>query len=574
MYYINFAVRLTVAYQLLMKYMKENMEGNMNRILTRDKKQVLEDVETILEHLEYLCEELNINNRSVLRKIREELESPFSIAFVGEYNRGKSSIINALLGKDILEVRNEPTTSAVYIVEYSQDVGKEKRIKINPYLYKIGFNADFLRDIRIVDTPGIRSLHEEHEKILRDYLPKADMVFFVLDVSQPLSKDEMALMEEIRKRYHIRHIVIILNKIDIVDEEELKQAEEYIKKSFYERWGFVPKMIKVSSKWERNKDPRSNFAELRRRIIEELSDDEKLKVKIERPIAIAREFYEEIKRVIGQHKGEVEEMLGKYKELKSKFDYHFGGIDRSLENALKELDEVIEKVKSEVEDYIDYTIGVWTFIKSVSPFSGNIKEKISKDLEVRIAPKLSKIDDLVDKLQLKYKYVLSEMRNELAELFGGEGGDKGRVGVTSELQMDIDRLRKDINKNLDNITEIIARFKQDTMLSLTSFSMSAVSGSGAMAVSASAISGTTLGMVLDAILLGVGFFSAAFAFYKLMKYKGNIKDKVGKKLGEIGNTIKEGLKETTKNLKSRIEKEIFIPIGESIHSAERKKRRL
>jgi len=111
----------------------------MRSVIREDKKRIIEDLKNVLLSLEELGKKLSMEDVDELRKVREELESPFSIVFVGEFNRGKSSIINALFGQELLEVGNQPTTSAVYIIEYSERSGAYD--KTTSHLYRIGFNT-------------------------------------------------------------------------------------------------------------------------------------------------------------------------------------------------------------------------------------------------------------------------------------------------------------------------------------------------------------------------------------------------------------------------------------------------
>ncbi len=393
MYYIKKygAVRFDILQRLLYDTEKE---GKMGSVIKEDKKRIIEDLKNVLLSLEELGKRLGMEDVDELRKVREELESPFSIVFVGEFNRGKSSIINALLGQDLLEVRNQPTTSAVYIIEYSDRSGTYD--KITSHLYKIGFSTDLLRDIRIVDTPGTESLKEEHEKILMDYLPKADMVFFVLDVSQPLTKHELNLLNKI-KSYGSK-IVIIINKIDSATEQDIEEAEAYIKESFEEHLGFVPEIVKVSARLERQKDPRSNFGGLRDFITRKLSDDEKFRLKMERPIEIARKFYKKCKEIIYNHKKEVDAELKKYMKLEETLNHYFKDVDIRLEYTLKKLGEAVEEFNKAVNDYVDERIGI-TKIKSI--FKG--KEKIRKELEEYVFSRLPvRFEFLVENLQKDY----------------------------------------------------------------------------------------------------------------------------------------------------------------------------
>ncbi|MEM2249859.1 MAG: dynamin family protein [Candidatus Bathyarchaeia archaeon] len=554
MYYIKKygAVRFDILQQLLYDTEKE---GKMGSVIKEDKKRIIEDLKNVLLSLEELGKRLGMEDVDELRKVREELESPFSIVFVGEFNRGKSSIINALLGEDLLEVRNQPTTSAVYIIEYSDRSGTYD--KITSHLYRIGFNTELLRDIRIVDTPGTESLKEEHEKILVDYLPKADMVFFVLDASQPLTKHELNLLNKIRS--YGSKIVIIINKIDIATEQEIKEAEAYIKQSFEEYLGFVPEIVKVSARLETQKDPRSNFGELRDIMTKKLSDDEKMRLKMKRPIEIAHMFYKRYQEVIYKRKSEIENELKEHIKLEDVLTFHFNGIDRILEDALNKLDEGIHRFKDEVGEYIDHHIGLKALI-----FKN--KEKIYKDLEERVLPRLPvRFDLLVENLQKAYEIILLNIEKDINEFLKREN----RGDISKSLY----EVKKDMKQDLENIAKNIAYFKKHIKEGVSFIGVGALLTGSAGMTPAAILGSAVIAQVVDAILLTGGLITIGFGIFKLNKYKKDIKSKVNEYLESFKLQFREVLMKITEDIKYGIRDKVLKPFEVIIYRIKQEKER-
>src|SRR5450432_2656193 len=99
---------------------------------------------------------------STLRQVTDSLDDLFLLVIVGEFNAGKSACINALLHSDVLEEGVIPTTHQVTIVRYGQD--HEQRL-LDANILEIDAPVDFLRDISIVDTPGVNAVLREHERL-------------------------------------------------------------------------------------------------------------------------------------------------------------------------------------------------------------------------------------------------------------------------------------------------------------------------------------------------------------------------------------------------------------------------
>ena len=99
---------------------------------------------------------------STLRQVTDALDDLFLLVIVGEFNAGKSACINALLHENVLEEGVVPTTHQVTIVRHGQE--NEQRVLASNIL-EIDAPADFLRDISIVDTPGVNAVLREHERL-------------------------------------------------------------------------------------------------------------------------------------------------------------------------------------------------------------------------------------------------------------------------------------------------------------------------------------------------------------------------------------------------------------------------
>lgn len=170
--------------------------------------QIFENVLAKLEALEPLINATGDEDiRALSSFLYERITHPDSyLVFLGETSSGKSSIINGLFGENILPVKASPSTATITEVELSSEkkddcylaifnnatakkISKEQFITYaeNPEgllnrlrLTKYASNAK-LKGIRIFDTPGYGSIVEEHEEVLKDFLPNSDIVSYIVN---------------------------------------------------------------------------------------------------------------------------------------------------------------------------------------------------------------------------------------------------------------------------------------------------------------------------------------------------------------------------------------------------------
>lgn len=122
----------------------------------------------------------------------------FMLVVAGEYNSGKSSLVNALLGRNVLAEGPTPTTSSVTKLKYSH-VSTEPTIDDLGVLVR-GEPVHVLSNrLQIVDTPGTNAIDRSHEALTREFLPLCDMVLFVTSADRPFSESERLFLEGIRK---------------------------------------------------------------------------------------------------------------------------------------------------------------------------------------------------------------------------------------------------------------------------------------------------------------------------------------------------------------------------------------
>ncbi len=186
----------------------------------------------------------------------------FLVAVAGQFKRGKSSLLNAIIGCELLPVGIVPLTSAITIVRYGTapqiivtyrnssyeqklplsqladyvtDKGNPANCKNVEYV-RIEYPSSFLRrGVEFVDTPGIGSAIEANTATTMNFIPQCDAVIFVTSIDSPLTSIELGFLNEIKK--WVPKIFFIINKIDLVATQEKVAVFSYVQCKISESLG-------------------------------------------------------------------------------------------------------------------------------------------------------------------------------------------------------------------------------------------------------------------------------------------------------------------------------------------------
>lgn len=219
-------------------------------------------------------------NSSIKRLENETM----NILIVGEFSRGKSTFINALLGKPVLPAKVNPTTATINIIkgsrrnnmviDYFDDKSRTMDLpgeKINKFLIdfvtvnnkeckkieKVNINIPGKLeewDCVLVDTPGVNDLDSAREEITFKYLSQADACIVLLDSQQPLSESERRFLNDKILGNDINRIIFVINKIDesedVPDGSTAERLKKYVSELIVKSVPKIkePKVYAVSSK--------------------------------------------------------------------------------------------------------------------------------------------------------------------------------------------------------------------------------------------------------------------------------------------------------------------------------------
>ncbi|TYI68330.1 hypothetical protein E1A91_D08G081300v1 [Gossypium mustelinum] len=161
-----------------------------------------------------------------------QIDEPFLLAIVGEFNSGKSTVINALLGERYLTEGVIPTTNEITFLRYSELDRKDmQRCERHPDGQLICYlPAPILKEMNIVDTPGTNVILQRQQRLTEEFVPRADLLFFVISADRPLTESEVTFLRYTQQWK--KKVVFVLNKSDLYQNtQELEEAISFIKEN-------------------------------------------------------------------------------------------------------------------------------------------------------------------------------------------------------------------------------------------------------------------------------------------------------------------------------------------------------
>lgn len=367
------------------------------------------DVTVALQKLGEIAEWLGA--RSLKERLDRELvkkleEDRFHLVVVGEFNHGKTTFVNALLGEGVLPVGVTPTTAAIHHLKYCDkpeatvvfQSGKREPIPFEEtrrfavgggsapdhatgseggpgeidYL-EVGYPAQLLKErILLVDTPGVNDLSLQRADITYSYIPRADAVLFLLDAGQILKESERQFLNDKLLKASRDKIVFVITKWDILDEGEKKEALAYARAQLANLVK-EPVVFPISAEaalkgeWAKSGMPEllahltTFLAEERGRILLDnaLGEGENVGALLSKGLDARRRSLsmetEELERRIKTLEKDLEGTAGTIEQRRTKIREEIGGIkvaaqkdlDRFVEDTIRQLPNVIESAKQD-----------------------------------------------------------------------------------------------------------------------------------------------------------------------------------------------------------------------------------
>jgi len=223
--------------------------SGLRKLMGGAREEIIAEEKTVLQSVLDLLKEVSpgIAEVDLLEDAIKNLDEQFLLVVVGEFNSGKSSFINALLGKKFLAEGILPTTNEISILKWSGN-SEERTEQDADGMFQRYLPADLLKEINIVDTPGTNVVLQRQQRLTEEYIPRADLVLFVISADRPFTDSEVKFLKYIRQWG--KKVVFVVNKADLLSgEEQVQQVVNFVSSNALQILGLESaQIVPVSSR--------------------------------------------------------------------------------------------------------------------------------------------------------------------------------------------------------------------------------------------------------------------------------------------------------------------------------------
>lgn len=433
-------------------------------------------IATLLHQTSSIAEQLNQLDtaKSIEDSIQQLMDDKFNVVVVGEFSRGKSTVINALLGSPVLPASMKPTTAILNKISYNDSVNIrlvyretgniQKTQDISPEHFKkivapiepvagdsdsfkryesemkklsmieyaeIGYPSVFCRDgVEIIDTPGTNDLDPRREEIANSFIPNSDAAVLVLSAKQPLAQSEVGFLNERLLKASIQKIFFVINfKDQLRNQAEEAEVIEHIRKNLPQSVS-DPRLFLISAKGALNNHRKqagetlkvevpplesTGYIEFESQLARFLVE-ERGRVKLLKPIERCLVLIRELDNSIQRTSQSLHMNLDKFQQNEVKIRHDLNELSATINNASEGLGIGLgvagENLKQEVRQKL--TMIATTAVTSFSTYQGPLTwEDVARAVESTVAPMQTELSQWINQRQneiLLYEYNRANQR--------------------------------------------------------------------------------------------------------------------------------------------------------------------
>jgi len=486
-------------------------------ILSKTQKQLLTQERDLLNRLQLSLTEYDVKaeDLAALTESIRQLDDFFLLVVVGEFNAGKSAFINALLGERILAEGVTPTTTKVNILRFGEE---KKKSSLSENVESLTYEADFLKEISIVDTPGTNAIIREHEEITSLFVPRSDLILFITSADRPFTESERIFLENIRSWG--KKVVLVINKIDILQSPEaLEEIQNFVGENAKTTLKTIPEIFPISAQqallakqgkpelWQE-----SRFEALESYIMTTLDQESRLELKLLNPLGVGKHLSSQYKEFFEHRLKLLQDDLVLIKDVEDQLIVFQKDMLESFQLRMSDIIKILLEMEQRGEDFFTEYIRLARILDLMK------KEKIQKDYEDMVVAEVPSqiehkvtaiIDWLVDANLRQWQAITNHISEGRQKHKGRMVGDIGtfiydRERLINSIQKEATRVLKSYDKTRE--ADLIARRSQNAVAATAAISAGALGLGTLVTVLATTMATDVTGILLAGVMAALGLF--------------------------------------------------------------------
>jgi small GTP-binding protein len=386
----------------------------------RNEKETLAEIRLALAELDVPRDGLVTLQEAIL-----QLDELFLIVVVGEFNAGKSALVNALLGESVLREGATPTTTRVTRVKWGEQAA-EQVIDEGFAIYT--YPLQLLKELNIVDTPGTNAVIRQHERLTDEFIPRSDLVLFITSADRPMTESERQFLERILAWG--KKIVFVLNKADILeDETALREVQDFVNQHAVKVLGASPVFFSLSARLAKRArsepDPeqsrllrtRSHLDDLEQYITATLDDSARLWLKFNNPLGVADKLVTRAEEAVRARAEDLKEDRETVAALEAVIGAYQQDLGSELTPRLAEVENILHRLEQRGLDFFDNTLRLTNIHNLVRGdlVRAQFEKQVLADVPQKIEEQVQRmIDWLVQKDLHEWQQVMNYLQRRRA----------------------------------------------------------------------------------------------------------------------------------------------------------------
>jgi len=519
-------------------------------------------------------------DEQLLQSAVDQLEDFFLLVVVGEFNAGKSALINALLGERVLTEGVTPTTTDVQVLRHTE----QPATGTVAGLRTVSASAPLLRHIHLVDTPGTNAITREHEVLTRRFVPRADLILFVTSADRPFTESERQFMKQIREWG--KKVVIVINKADLLTTaEDHRQVLEFVRDNVRSLLEFTPEVFPVSARGalaaKLAGDPQAlgatGFPALEHYVLTTLSDEERFRLKLLSPLGVGLRLVETYAATVTRRLDLLRQDAATVEEIRVQLDGFRREMTRTFQLRLADVDNLLHQFEKRGDDFFEETVRVGRIFDLVN------KSRIKLEFERQVIGDLPqqverRVQDLIDWLVASDLQQWTDIRDRLASrrsehadrvtgrLAGGFDYDRARlldtVGRSAQDTLDRHDQRAEASRMADSV--------QMAVTSSALLEVGAVGLGTAVSLLATSTAVDVTGIFAAGVLASVGFVIIP---YRRKRAKRELRERIAvlreQLMAALGSQFQAEVERSARRVEEAIAPYVQFVEGERANLADR-----
>lgn len=291
-------------------------------------------------------------DRRRLGDVAQDLRDMFFIvSVIGEFNAGKSSFINALIGETLLPTGIKPTTEYIELIRYADQANRKPALR-----------ADGLREwthpnigadgVAIVDTPGSGSVFQKHEQTAKAFLHRSDLVIFVIAAKRAFGESERLYLELARD--YGKKIILVLNQVDLLTPAEQAEVRKFVAERVQESLNSRPLLFMTSSKryFENPDTDESGILAVRAHLRGLYQQAPPAKQKLLTQLATAERILQAAQQTVQAKREDVSLDVQRIRDIEGELEQQSLGLERQLAETKAEIQAALEGIRRRGQTFI------------------------------------------------------------------------------------------------------------------------------------------------------------------------------------------------------------------------------